>query len=139
MMFASPRRSLSLFAVLVLGVLLSNPAHACSTAALTLSDLIGGETFTTANGLTFSDFDFSVDPSSEIDPDAISVTVLDDGFRITDPMEADDGEVIRIVLSYAVSVDSPELGIAEAFLRMKATTAKAARLPVDGRGSSARW
>jgi hypothetical protein len=119
MLSASPRCSLSLFAVAILGVLLANPAHAVSSAALTLSQLLEGDTFTTDTGLTFSDFDLDVIPSSQIAPDDILVTILEDGFRLEGPMNAEDGEVLEIVLSYAVNVESNPLGIVGASLLMK--------------------
>lgn len=128
-------RCLSVFAVAVLGALLANPAHACSSAALTLSQLIEGETFTTANGLTFSDFDFSVDPSSLIDPNDIRVIVLDDGFRINDPMNADEGELLHIVLSYSVSA-APDMGILGASLAMTAKAKGDGEVTVDEELSS---
>jgi hypothetical protein len=123
------------FVAAILSVLLANPADACSSAALTLSQLIDGETFTTANGLTFSDFDFSIDPSSQIDPNDIRVIVVDDGFRINDPMNADEGEVLHIVLSYAVTAES-DLGILGASLLMKAKAKGDGEVTVDEELSS---
>lgn len=116
---AIPRRSLSLFAVALLGVLLANPAHACSTAAgLTLSDLIGGETFTTDNGLTFSDFEVVISGSlaSQIDPSDIVATILADGFMLSGPMSAADGELGDILVSYSVAAKSEAMKIFAASL-----------------------
>jgi hypothetical protein len=97
-------RTLSVLAVALLGAMLANPAHACSSAALTLQDLIDGDTFTTDNGLFFDDFDAAIsgDLAGQIDPSDIVVIILEDGFRLSGPMSAADGEMGDIVLSYAV-------------------------------------
>lgn len=119
MLSAIPRCSLSLFAVALLGVLLANPAHACSSAAtLTLSDLIGGETFTTDNELMFSDFDvvISGDLAGQLDPSDILVTILADGFMLSGPMSAADGELGDILVSYSVAAKSEAMEIFAASL-----------------------
>lgn len=102
-----------LFALALLGAILVSPAD-----ALTLQDLIGGDTFSTDNGLLFSDFaaQISGDLAGQIDPADISVVVLNDGFFITGPLSAADGEVGDILLSYSVATDSSSQGIIGASL-----------------------
>ena len=88
-------RCLSLFAVALLSAMWANPAHAWSTAQLTLQEFIDGETFNTGNGLLFSDFEavFTGDLADQIDASDIEVIVVDDGFQLTGPMSAADGEI----------------------------------------------
>ncbi len=108
MLSAIPRRTLSVFAAALLGVLLAAPAHAGSHATITLSDLLAGDSFTTDNGLTFSDFDavISGDLAAQIDPSDIVATILDDGFMLSGPMSAADGELSDILVSYSVAPKS---------------------------------
>jgi hypothetical protein len=86
---------------------LASPAHPCSAAKLTLQQLLGGETFTTDNGLRFSDFGvvISGDLAGQIDASDIHVVVVNDGFFLTGPLSAADGEIGDILLSYSVSAE----------------------------------
>jgi hypothetical protein len=95
------------FAVALLGAILANPAHACSSAGLTLQQLIGGETFRTNNGLRFGDFrvEISGDLEGQIEPGDIRVTILGDGFHLSGPMSAANGEMGDILLFYSVSAE----------------------------------
>jgi hypothetical protein len=83
---------------------LAGPAYACPD---TLQDLIDGDTFTTPNGLFFSDFDAQIsgDLAGQIDATDIHFVVVNDGFFLTGPLSAADGEIGDILLSYSVSAE----------------------------------
>jgi len=92
-----------LFALALLGAVLVSPAN-----ALTLQDLIDGDTFSTANGLFFSDFDahISGDLAGQIGAADIQIIVASDGFLLTGPMSVADGELGDILLFYSVATES---------------------------------
>ena len=98
-----------------LGLLLLAPA----AQALTLADLVDGASFTTANGLTFDDFDVII--TGDLPPDladAIEVEVLSDGFQlIGGPIAVADGDFGDLFLTYHVSAESLEMGINGGSLR----------------------
>jgi hypothetical protein len=98
-----------------LGAVLAGPAYACPD---TLQDLIDGDTFTTPNGLFFSDFDAQIsgDLAGQIDATDIHFVVVNDGFFLTGPLSVADGEIGDILVSYSVATDSPQLGIVGASL-----------------------
>jgi hypothetical protein len=104
--------------------MLADPAHTCSSAKLTLQQLIGGESFSSESGLVFSGFaiTFGEDLQGQVDPGDFDLRLLDDGFRLTGPVRITDGEVGEILLSYTVSASS--LGIIEASLLTKARARK---------------
>lgn len=102
MSFSILGRCLSLLAVASLSATLTDPAD-----ALTLQSLIDGDTFSTGNGLFFSGFDAQIsgDLAGQIDATDISVVVLNDGFQLTGPLSAADGEMGDILLFYSVSAE----------------------------------
>lgn len=75
----------TLFAAGLLGAVLGHPAHAASFTPLTLQDLIGGETFSSRNGLVFSDFEAELDLPDRIDAGDIRVFATRDGFLLVGP------------------------------------------------------
>jgi len=104
------------FSVLAVGLLGAMLALANSSAALTLQDLIDGDTFSTDNGLLFSDFGavISGDLAGQIDPSDIQVTVESGGFSfggfsLAGPLSAADGEMSDIVLSFRVTAEQQSI------------------------------
>ena len=83
MLFRTVGHCLSLFALALLSAVLGIPAN-----ALTLQDLIDGDTFGTANGLFFSNFDAQIsgDLAGQIDATDIQIIVASDGFLLTGPL-----------------------------------------------------
>lgn len=111
----------SSLAKLTLAALLLLCASAASAVTFTLQDLVnGGQTFTTANGLTFSDFKVSRTKKLSGDLSLYTVTVLGDGFSLSSPeFTANSGGLRKFDMSYKVSATSGT--ISEAIMSMDAT------------------
>lgn len=116
------RRWISWLGATGLAFLVSGPAQ-----ALTLHQLVVGSTpsFTTANGLTFSDFGATVTGRISRDLTDYDVEVLPDGFRLTGPMAVED-RLGDMLLTYKVSGEQIVAGA----LRMDAAVS------VPGTGAS---
>jgi len=119
---------------LILVLLLAGDGH-----ALTLADLIGGAPLTTANGLEFDSFDahFAGNQTAISASDLVIVT-LSDGFRITGPISAADGEIGSILITYRVAGILPETTMTGASLLTNGIAAGiGAQAAVDEQLSSA--
>jgi hypothetical protein len=73
-----------------------------------LDEVIAGGGFSTDNGLTFSDFEvfFTGDLAGVLTAQDLLVEVLGDGFRLTGPISAADGELGDVLLSFEVAAES---------------------------------
>lgn len=98
----------SSLAKVALVALLSLCATAASAVTFTLQDLVsGGQTFTTANGLTFSDFKVTRTKKLSGDLSLYTVTVLGDGFSLSSPeFTANNGGLRKFDMSYKVTAAS---------------------------------
>jgi hypothetical protein len=106
---------------------LAAPAH-----ALTIQDLVDGATFTTANGLSFGDFEAPTAGNLAIDLDTILVDVLEDGFALRGLPRAADGLWGEILLSYSVETISGLDEITEAsLLALNVASGTGAQAAVD--------
>ena len=107
-------------AVLFLG-LVAGAAHATSTGGCAGSgspyDAFGLGEVTSGNGqLLFSDFRFH-SPSCSVDPDDLTITILDDGVEIAGPITVTGGGWAKFYVSYEVTavdglIDGASLALA---------------------------
>ena len=84
-------------------------AMASPVRALTLQDLVSGDTLTTSNGLFFHDFSLEITGhlSTSLSASDLSILTLPDGFRMVGPISAADGEVGNVLISYRVDSNLP--------------------------------
>jgi len=85
------------------------PPHPGSDKGFTsLEDLVAGESLTSGNGeLVFSDFEVFVSGSLNGNLGYYRVVTLDDGFAITGPIAAADGNAGDLLVRYTVTSTSP--------------------------------
>ncbi len=124
-------RRLAYLGVALLALGLAGQARALT---FTLQQVIDMGGFTTPNGLEFADFDTTIagDLALAVDNDDLLLAILLDGFQLTGPLSAADGEIGDLLLSFSVTAQSLANGINGAALLANGVAAGAgAQVAVD--------